>query len=162
MKDLATDFQQQVENTDLWRALWDDNLTKHRDEKIVQAIAGAMWVQRCKAADIDVSKEPNMGRGPVDFKFSAGWQRRALVEVKFISSTKFFSGADKQLPQYLKSEQISVGYYLCIGFAAKDFEVDRINRVSDTCKALGAAKGIDIVPIYVDARHDNKQSASKL
>lgn len=162
VKSLANEFRAAVEDTDLWKALWNDDLTKHREEKIVQAIAGAMWVQQCKAADVDISKEPNMGRGPVDFKFSAGWTKRALIEVKFISSTKFFQGAEKQLPQYLKTEKIVGGYYLCIGFSDADFTPDRLDRVRATCKALAAEKGVTIEPIIVDARHDNKPSASKI
>jgi hypothetical protein len=121
-----------------------------------------MWRSQCKAADVDLSKENNIGRGPVDFKFSAGWSKRALIEVKLMGSTQFFTGASKQLPQYLKSEQIDAGFYLCVGFSDADFMPDRIKRVDDTCKALSAAKGVSMKPIYVDARHDNKASASKL
>lgn len=162
VKDLADEFRTAVEDTDLWKALWNDDLTKHRDEKIVQAIAGAMWVQQCKAADVDISKEPNMGRGPVDFKFSAGWTKRALIEVKFIASTKFFQGVEKQLPQYLKTEQISGGYYLCVGFTDQDFSTARIDKVKDTCRTLSDQKGVTMKPLFVDARHDNKPSASKI
>lgn len=162
VKELAKELKAAVEDTDLWKAFWNDDLTKHRDEKIVQAVAGAMWVQQCKAANVDISKEPNMGRGPVDFKFSAGWTKRALIEVKFIGSTKFFQGAEKQLPQYLKTEKIVGGYYLCVGFTDADFNKDRLDRVPDTCKALAAAKGVKIEPIFVDARSDNKPSASKM
>lgn len=39
---------------------------------------------------------------------------------------------------------------------------DRIKKVDDTCKALAKAKGVQIRPIYVDARHYNKPSASKI
>lgn len=162
VKGLAEEFKRMVEEADLWKPLWDDKLSKHRDEKIVQAIAGAMWVQQCRAADIDISKEPNMGRGPVDFKFSAGWTKRALIEIKFIASTKFFQGAEKQLPQYLKTEDIVGGYYLCVGFTEKDFSEERLDRVRDTCKALADQKGVKIEPIFVDARPDNKPSGSKI
>lgn len=162
VKGLANEFKAAVEDTDLWKALWNENLTKHRDEKIVQAIAGSMWVQQCKAANVDISKEPNMGRGPVDFKFSAGWTKRALIEVKFIGSTKFFQGAEKQLPQYLKTEKITGGYYLCVGFTDNDFSKERLDRVRDTCEALSDQKGVKMEPVFVDARNDNKPSASKI
>jgi hypothetical protein len=42
----------------------------------------------------------------VGFKFSAGWHRRTFIEVRLLSSSKLFQGADAQLPQYLASEQI--------------------------------------------------------
>ncbi|MGH3291841.1 MAG: DUF4365 domain-containing protein [Trebonia sp.] len=70
---LVDRFQHAVENTDLWRVLWDDKLVKPRNELIVHASAAAMWNSLCELADIDMSREPDAGRGPVDFKFSAGW-----------------------------------------------------------------------------------------
>ncbi len=54
--------------------------------------------------DVDMSRESDAGRGPVDFKFAPGWNRRALIEVKLLSSSKLLQGADAQLPQYLASE----------------------------------------------------------
>jgi hypothetical protein len=60
---------------------------------------GRMWVLLCERSDVDVSREANVGRGPVDFKFSAGWRRRALIELKLMSSRKLRQGAEAQLPQ---------------------------------------------------------------
>jgi hypothetical protein len=54
---LATDFQHQVENTDLWTALWYVDKSKHVHESQVQAIAGAMWTIECRVADVDLSQE---------------------------------------------------------------------------------------------------------
>jgi hypothetical protein len=162
LEGLVLEFQHAVEDRDLWRALWDDALTKPRKEKIVQAIAAAMFSPLCRAANVDISREVDMGRGPVDFKFSQGWERRALIEVKLMNSTKFFTGASKQLPQYLRTEQIEFGLYLCVGYTDADFESDRIARVESSLRALSVEKGVDMKPIYVDARHNNKPSASTI
>lgn len=159
--DLMNEFKHAVEQTDLWRALWNDELTRPRQEKIVQAIASTMWAARCSAAGVDLSREVDIGRGPVDFKFSAGWDKRALTEIKLIKSTHFFTGASKQLPQYLRSEKIEGGYYVCVGFSGQDFNPERLDKVKATCEALTKAKGRRITPIFVDARCDNKPSASK-
>lgn len=159
---LVESFRQQVEESDLWRAFWDDSQVIPRQEKIVQAVANAMWVAQCKAADVDISREANIGRGPVDFKFSRGWRLRALVEVKLIGSTKLFQGASKQLPQYLKSEQIALGYYLCVGMTDADFEQKRLERIAETCESLSSQASAEIVPVYVDARPSTKKSASTL
>lgn len=157
---LATDFQFVVENTDAWRLLWNDGYTKHRPELIAQALAGVMWRDQCKKANVDLNKETNIGRGPVDFKFSQGWQQRALLEMKFIGSSHFSSGAEKQLPQYLKSEQIVFGVYLAVGFRDADFDPVRLKKVEETCNALRRQLGRDIRLLVVDARP--KMSASKL
>jgi hypothetical protein len=145
-------FQHAVEDTDLWRALWNDDLTRPRVEKVVQAIAGSMWTEMCKSANIDITREANAGRGPVDFKFSAGWRRRALLEVKLLSSSKLRQGAAAQLPQYMVSEQLSCAYYVCVGFTAEDFSPDRIKLVGDTCSAYQAQSGYTVTPRYIDAR----------
>jgi len=158
--ELAMDFQFVVENTDAWRLLWDDKKAQHRPEKIAQALAGVMWRNQCKLANVDLNKETNVGRGPVDFKFSQGWQRRALLEVKYIGSSHFGSGAAKQLPQYMKSEEIAFGIYLAIGFKDADFKRERLRLVQDTCTSLGAQLGTTLKLVYVDARP--KSSASKL
>lgn len=102
---LVDRFAHAVEHTDLWRVFWNDELIKPRKEKIVQAVAGQMWVLLCERSDVEVSREANVGRGPVDFKFSAGWRRRALIEVKLMSSRKLRQGAQAQLPQYMASER---------------------------------------------------------
>lgn len=109
-------FQHAVENGDTWRILWGDKLAKPRGELIVHAAAATMWTSLCALADVHMTRESDAGRGPVDFKFSAGWHRHALIEVKLLSSSKLFRGADAQLPQYLASEQVSCAYYVCPGF----------------------------------------------
>lgn len=162
VEELANDFKFVVEETDAWQLLWNDGRVSHRQEKIAQALAGIMWRADCKASDVDISKEVNMGRGPVDFKFSQGWSRRALIEVKFIESSHFFTGASRQLPQYLLTEQIECGFYLAVGFTDADFSPERQQRVTDTCKALTSQKKVAIKPIFVDARPSTKKSASKL
>jgi len=118
-------FAHAVDYSDLWRAFWNDERTTPRKEKIVQAVAGQMWVLLCERSDVDVSREANVGRGPVDFKFSAGWRRRALIEVKLMSSRKLRQGAEAQLPQYMTSERIGSAYYVCVGFTNEELSEDR-------------------------------------
>lgn len=160
--DLAKEFQRAVEDTDLWKVLWDDGLRRNRPEKIVQAIAGMFFAAHCRMADVDPTRESNLGRGPVDFKFSQGWHKRALLEVKLVPSTHFFTGASKQLPQYTRTERTSVGVYLCIVYSDKDFSPARIQPIQDTLHALRKASGWTIGAIFVDARKTSKASASKL
>lgn len=160
--ELAEEFQQAVENTDLWQALWNETRTRPLPEKIVQAIAGTLFAAHCRYADVSLSRESNIGRGPVDFKFSQGWDKSALLEVKLIPSTHFFSGASKQLPQYMTSERATIGIYLCVGYTDADFEPKRTKPIEDTLAALRARSGWNLDVVYVDARPGTKQSASKL
>ncbi len=162
VRSLMERFKHAIEETDLWKVLWNDKYTIHRKEKIVQAVAKSMWVPMCEAANVDLSREVDLGRGSVDFKFSQGWKRRAFTEVKFIETSAFFTGASKQLPQYLKSAKADLGYYLCVGFNDRDMSEERLKIVRGTCEALSKAKGISLQPIYVDARPSTKGSASTL
>lgn len=158
---LALSFKEEVEERDGWKVLWDAKRKEHAKEEVSQALAGAMWRTQCKAAGIDISKEVNMGRGPVDFKFSRGWEARALLEVKHIGATAFFTGAGRQIPQYLKSESIDSAVYLAIGFTDADFGEQRLKRVTETCESLQEQKGMTVIPVFVDARPHTKVSASR-
>jgi hypothetical protein len=59
-------IQHAVENGDTWRILWDDKLAKPRGELIVHAAAATMWTSLCALADVDMTRESDAGRGPVD------------------------------------------------------------------------------------------------
>lgn len=157
---LVDRFQHAVEDMDGWRLLWNDDHTKPRQEKIVQSLAGIQWAEACHAADVDLTRESNAGRGPVDFKFSAGWQRRALLEVKLMSNRKWLRGAQAQLPQYLRSEKVRCGYYVCVGFSETELSQERQDAVRATCKALSEQAGRAVHARFVDGRP--KESASKL
>ena len=134
--------------------------TKPRSEKHVQSAFGLAMVGYCKTHDIDLTPESNAGRGAVDFKFSQGWQRRALVEIKLANNTRFWDGLMRQTDQYMKSEGISCGYFLTVQFTDEDLSSDRISRVEVVAKKMSDERGYKVTPIFVDARP--KPSASKL
>lgn len=137
-----------------------DPCTVPRSEKIAQAIAAMQWGILCERSDVDISREPNFGRGPVDFKFSAGWTRRAVIEMKLMSNPKLRQGAVAQLPEYMNSERVSSAYYVCIGFRDHELSETRKQLVRDACKAHEQQTGYTVTPTFVDARP--KKSASKL
>lgn len=90
-------FRHHVENGNLWEELWiGDNPKKERAAQLIYfAIADCF----CKANNVDVSPEANMGGGPIDFKFSDGYNARVLVEMKRSSGT-VVHGYEKQLEIY--------------------------------------------------------------
>ncbi len=157
---LAERFAYAVEQSDLWRVFWNDEQTVPRKEKIVQAVAQHVWIPICQINDVDISREVDLGRGPVDFKFSSGWELRCHLEVKLMSSTKLKRGAEAQLPQYMKTEKIQSAYYVCIGFRDREFEHERLEEVREACRAMQLESHYKITPVFVDARP--RDSASKL
>jgi hypothetical protein len=85
---------------------------KHRSEKSAQLLFFATAYSYCKANNIDITPEADTGNGPVDFKFSIGFQQRCLVEVKLSSNTKLLDGYQKQLNMYKQAEETGRGFYL--------------------------------------------------
>ena len=75
---LVDRFQHAVENTDLWRALWNDELADRESRRSSRPFPVACGLQCASLPTLTSPREANAGRGPVDFKFSAGWRRRAL------------------------------------------------------------------------------------
>lgn len=118
----------------------------------MQQLFHVALVLYCKDHDVDLSPESAAGRGPVDFKFSQGWERRALVEVKLAKHSKFWQGIDTQTPAYMKAEGIRCGYFLAVQYTDKDLTPERIDRVKEKAKTVSEECGYDIKPVFVDAR----------
>lgn len=118
-----------------------------------------MVKQFCKANNIDLSRENNLGRGPVDFKFSKGYQNRALIEIKLAKNSKFWDGMKLQLPKYLETEEIEKGYFIVI--CLEHSELDKVKKLPDAAKEISKKIKKEIIPIIIDAIPNNL-SASKL
>ena len=53
---------------------------------------------------MDISPEPNSGRGPVDFKISRG-EDKTVIEIKLTSNNDCLHGFEVQIEEYAKSEE---------------------------------------------------------
>ncbi|WP_146075374.1 hypothetical protein [Streptomyces sp. Ru71] len=147
-----------IEQSDGWRLLWDK--TKFRPESACQSLFRFAASHYCRAHKIDLTSEANAGRGPVDFKFVQNWEARALIEMKLASNSGFWHGLTKQTVQYLQSEELKCAFFVCICFEDKHFDPLFRQQVKDLAKATSRAHGVDIEPVFIDARP--KASASKL
>lgn len=149
IKEFVRQFKLYVEQNGGWRLLWNDNGSSKK-EIAFQALFLGIMVSYCKSNNIDVSKEPNIGRGPVDFKFSRGYANRVLIEAKLASSTKFSSGIKKQLPTYLHAEQIDKGIFLVCCQRDKDFE--RLSNIRKIAREVSEEAAVEILVVDVDCR----------
>lgn len=147
-----------IQENEGWRLLWNDNRTS-KGEKASQLLFLGIVKHYCQANDIDISPEPNVGRGPVDFKVSRGYQLRLLLEVKLARNTRFWNGLTRQLPTYLKAEGVRDGYFLVIAYDDRDLE--RLKDIQGVVGDVNAATGCRIRVRTIDAGPD-KPSASKL
>lgn len=122
IKTIIEQFKLFVEENAGYKLLWDERQSKAKPEEAAQLLFLGVAKSYCRANNIDISREADLGKGPVDFKFSQGYKNRVLLEVKKAGNTRFWHGLEKQLPSYLKSEGATRGYYLVIVSSKKDAE----------------------------------------
>lgn len=126
VEEIVLQFQDLIENKGIWKELWTDD-KKPRKEKAAQRLFFAVAYSYCKANNLDVTPEADAGNGPVDFKFSSGFNTRVLVEIK-LSTNSLLHGYEKQLEIYKKADDTDLGIYLVIdvgGIGQKYAEVQR-------------------------------------
>jgi hypothetical protein len=97
----------------LWKDLWDENQSIHRNEKASQRMFFAISDSYCKANNLALTPEADTGNGPVDFKISQGSNEVVLVEIK-LSTNNILKGYQKQLEIYKNAERTNKAYYIVI------------------------------------------------
>lgn len=142
-------FKQYVENQDGYKLI-NRAGEPFSNEKEVQLFFGLVWF----GTTADVNREPNNGRGPVDFKASKGAFNKALIEFKLASNSQLKRNLQKQVAVYEAANQTSSSVKVIVAYTAADHE-----RVIKILKDIGLADDESIV--LIDARDDNKPSASR-
>lgn len=154
---IIADFKNLVENSG-YRLLWDEN-GNPRDEDSCQILFDFYAKKYCQNVGIDLTREVETGRGPVDFRFSSNAHFIAHVEFKKENNSKLSHGLTKQLPTYMSSEDAKIGFYIIFDFGTRD--ISKLKAELETQRIeLEQDKGIILRVIYIDARM--KLSASKL
>ena len=142
---ICEQFKCLIENNGWWRLLYDDkDSPKH--ESAAQLLFFGIADAYCGANDISISREVNNGHGPVDFKFSVGYQKRILVEIKLTSNNQLIHGMEKQLPTYMKQENTKKAIYLII----ENGHHKRLERFQDFYNKLDGSIKEKIPYILID------------
>lgn len=155
---MVSQFENYIENQGGWKLLWNDDGTPRKEDAAQRVFLGIV-MHYCRANNIDISSEANIGRGPVDFKVSQGHKFRALLELKKANNGKFWNGLYKQLPKYQQSEDIKNGYFVVVVFTENDLK--KINDIHEHVKLVNKELPFTIKTIVIDGRK-NPESASKL
>lgn len=112
-KMICDQFKTLIESNGLSKLLYStDGLSKH--ESAAQLLFYGIADSYCDANGIDLTKEGNNGRGPVDFKLSRGAIDKIVVETKLTSNSQLRHGVETQLPIYMKQEKTKQAIYLII------------------------------------------------
>lgn len=119
-------FKHHVENGNLWEELWINGNPKK--ERASQLIYYALADCFCSANDVDVSPEANMGGGPIDFKFSKGYEARVLVEMKRSSGT-VVHGYERQLEIYKDASRTQYGVFVVMNYGDLGNKLAKIKKI---------------------------------
>lgn len=106
-------FKRLIEENQLGQLLYDKG-GRPKHESAAQLLFFGVASAYCKANDLDLSPESDAGRGPVDFKLSAGFDAKVLVELKLTSNRQLAHGFENQLPIYQRAENSTHGIYLVV------------------------------------------------
>ena len=153
VRDTISLFKRHVEAGNLWEELWIDE--KPKKERASQLIYYAIADAFCKANDVDISPEANMGGGPIDFKFSSGYQARVLVEMKR-SGGSVIHGYEKQLEFYKDASQTDFAVFVIMDYGDLGRKLQEVQRIFDERIQAGERASQIFV---IDAR--KKLSSSK-
>lgn len=155
---ILTKFKLFIEQQRGWELLWNEDGTEKREGAVQLAFLG-MARHYLAQHSVEVDREVELGRGPVDFKLSCGTGVKLLIEVKKVHNGKFWNGLEAQLPSYLVSDEASEGWFVAIRYRDSTSSEKRVGELPQRVKALN--KGATRYRfLTIDARP--KTSASKL
>jgi hypothetical protein len=142
-------FKGYIEDNDGYRLL---NRAGHpfTKETELHLAFGLAW---CRT-EFDINREPNNGRGPVDFKASFGAGDKSLIEFKLGSNPQLKRNLEKQVEIYEKANQTRSSIKVIVFYTLRDER--RLKKVLRELKLED-----DESVVLIDARDDNKPSASK-
>jgi hypothetical protein len=152
-------FANFVRNNRGWKLLWNDNGVPKVEEASQLLFLGTVQ-HYCSANDIDIIREADIGRGPVDFRTSRGHQLRALFEIKLAKNTRFWNGLARQLPAYMQAEGINKGYFIVVVLSPED--QGRLEGIAERVRMVNDQTGYHIRHVIVDASYGGPPSASRL
>lgn len=138
-----------IENQDGYRIFYVDRKPVER-EKDLQILFKLVW----EGSPSSVDAEVNNGRGPVDFKISRGAGDSTLVEFKLASNSQLERNLQNQVEIYEKANRTTQSLKVILFFT--QYEEASVRRILGRLN-VPAGAGV----ILIDARQDNKPSASK-
>ena len=147
-------YRRLIEKNNLWEMLWIKD--KPKRERAAQLLFFAVAELFCITNNIDISPETNMGGGPVDFKFSSGYTKKLIVEIK-LSKGRVEHGYTTQLPRYKEAAGTDLAIFLVINVGKMGSKLAKIEAYRDA--KLANKEEADRIEV-VDGRR--QESASKL
>lgn len=137
-----------IEDNDGYKLFYVNHQPIKREEDL-QIIYRLTWF----ASDFDVNREPNNGRGPVDYAISKGSKDKTLIEFKLASNPKLKQNLAKQVEVYEKANATKKSIKTILYFDTSEY-----TKIKKTLKELNLENAENI--ILIDA--GRKISASNV
>ena len=119
-----------------------------------------MAAESLRLFDVELDREVELGRGPVDFKLSRGTRVRVLIEVKKLENRKLWHGLERQFLSYLSSDENKFGWVIVVQYNNETASQARRDELPDCIRTLSEKNGITLKYSIIDAIP--KESASKI
>jgi hypothetical protein len=152
-------FRHFIEDQRGWSLLLNDDGSSKREEAAQLAYLG-MAQPYLRLFDVELDREVELGKGPVDFKASSGVHAKLLVELKKEHNGKFWNGIEAQLPSYLQSDGSKNGWFVALRFRSNKASTLRLQQLPARVKEIAQSTGTNLKFSIIDARR--KDSASNL
>lgn len=143
-------FKDCIENKDIYKVFYDKAGNVRIHEQEIQLLYRLVFHN----TENSVDREVNNGRWPVDYSISMGAKDKTLVEIKLASNTKLRTNLEKQLGVYQTANNTEKGLYVVVYFTK-----EQEKKAKTIMTELKLVLNKDMV--LIDARNDNKPSASK-
>lgn len=129
---IIAQFKRNIENNELYELLYKEPIAKlkPKNERFAQRLFYSVADSYCEANGLVLSREPNAGNGPVDFKISSDYSTQVLVELK-LSSGHVRSGFEKQLPEYEKNERASKSFLVILKVTESDAQIKAVKNMRE-------------------------------
>lgn len=144
-------FRHFVESQRGWSLLWNDD-GSDKPETAVQLVFLGVAQPYLRYFNVELDREVELGRGPVDFKASSGSTARLLIEVKKLHNGKFWNGLRDQLPSYMTSDATAHGWFVAVQYRSNKAAFDRLRQLPAEVALAARKSNTHLRYADVDAR----------
>lgn len=159
IRQVIQQFRHFIEDQRGWKLLWNDD-GKEKPEEAAQLLFLGISQQYLRQFNVEIDREVELGRGPVDFKASSGSSVRLLIEVKKLHNGKFWNGLHYQLPSYLQSDGADFGWLIPIQYRDNENAKEKIRELPKEVAQVSKNIGKRLEYTFIDGRRPS--SASKI
>lgn len=143
---IVADYKFLIEDRRMSQLLYNES-DEVRHERFAQMLFFSVAYARCRDCNIDITPEADTGNGPVDFKFSKGFNIRIVVEIKLSTNNGAVGTIAGQLRTYAEAEEAVHGIFVFLNVGRAGRKWEKISRLVDQYQ-----KEYAVEAHYIDSR----------